>query len=51
MLMAGCQDKKIYQWDMETGDLMQARDIDLIYAYKYRLSNITQSGTSFVRGL
>ena len=25
VLMAGCQDKKVYQWDMDTGDLVQAR--------------------------
>lgn len=23
--MAGCQDKKCYQWDMNTGDLVQVR--------------------------
>ncbi len=23
VLMAGCSDKKIYQWDMDTGDLVQ----------------------------
>lgn len=23
VLMAGCQDKKVYQWDMNTGDLVQ----------------------------
>ena len=25
--MAGCQDKKCYQWDMNTGDLVQARPL------------------------
>lgn len=25
VLMAGCQDKKVYQWDMNTGDLVQVR--------------------------
>lgn len=23
VLMSGCQDKKIYQWDLDTGDVMQ----------------------------
>ena len=24
VMMAGCQDKKVYQWDMDTGDIVQA---------------------------
>lgn len=29
VLMAGCQDKKVYQWDMNTGDLVQEYDYHL----------------------
>ena len=25
VMLAGCGDKKIYQWDMESGDLVQVR--------------------------
>ena len=25
VLMTGCQDKKVYQWDLDTGDVLQAR--------------------------
>ena len=27
VVMGGCQDKKVYQWDSNTGDLVQARAI------------------------
>lgn len=27
VLMAGCADKKIYQWDMRSGDLVQVRNL------------------------
>ena len=33
VLMAGCQDKKVYQWDMDTGDLVQARARVRVCAY------------------
>ena len=29
VVMGGCQDKKIYQWDSNTGDLVQARSCRL----------------------
>ena len=25
VLMTGCQDKKVYQWDLDTGDVLQVR--------------------------
>ena len=30
VLMAGCQDKKVYQWDINSGDLVQVRPAELI---------------------
>ena len=30
MLFAGCADKKVYQWDANSGDLVQVRDLPLL---------------------
>ncbi len=29
VIMGGCADKKIYQWDSDTGDLVQARSLSV----------------------
>jgi hypothetical protein len=49
VLMAGCADKKVYQWDMNTGDLVQV-GAPVVLGFRIEVCNLGQGqGGSFLR--
>lgn len=43
VIMAGCGDKKVYQWDSDTGDLVQVSKTSSIWLFALRMVFCTLS--------